>query len=149
MRIVALAALLAAALTLAGCSGGAKRLTKDEYARQADAVCREFQTKIEALGEPKSLADIVRLADRALPILEDGLGRLRRLRPHKDLEATAKAWLRTGDANVAALEDLRAAAEQRDEAAIQRVAREAETNDKLGDELATELGMKDCAEDST
>jgi len=142
---------LCAAVTLgAGCGGGGsgERLTKAEYAAKADAVCREFQAQVDELGEPQTLADLAALADKALPIVEEGVGKIRDLKPPEELQATVDEWIVTGDKSIKQLNGLRDAAKAKDRAAIQRVATEAQRNDEKSERLATKLGMTACAQDS-
>src|SRR5438876_364389 len=60
--------LVAAALAPIGLAAAATSLTPKEYAQRGDAICADYKGKIKALGVPKTFADIVRYADRALPM---------------------------------------------------------------------------------
>src|SRR5919198_2311130 len=90
--LTALCILLALAT---GCgSGGEKRLSKEEYARRADAVCRRYNAATRSLGLPQSMPGLAKVADRSLPHLDRAIRDLRALRPPEDEESTARSWLR-------------------------------------------------------
>ena len=93
MRPSAAGAALLAGLLAAGCGGGG-RLSKQDYAKQADAICSKYNRKIEALGRPKSaaLAEIARFAEQALALERKGNAELAGLKPPKSEEKTAQEW---------------------------------------------------------
>lgn len=142
-------------LLAAGCmSGGGStdivsadtRLTKAEYIEQADTICAEFDGELDALPEPKTLDDLATMAEQAKPIAEAGVAELRALSPPEALAEQVDAWLDLNDANVAAIDELREAAESGDETAVQQVAADAADNEAKADALAGEIGLTDCAD---
>jgi len=141
------AALLAAtALVTAGCGGGSGgRLSKADYAKQADAICSKYNRKVEALGAPKSLADIVGFADKALALTRQGNGELKGLKPPKSEEQTAKEWVAQNDLVAKAVADLRDAAKKNDRLAIQAALRRGQAANRTGNGLARDLGLRVCA----
>ena len=140
---------LLAVLVGSACGGGGDgdRLTREEFTSQANAICRDFDKKIDAIDEPQSIADVVDFADEAIPIFEDGLNRLGELEPPEDLQAKVDEWLGVGDEILEALRDLRDAAEDKNQARVQQILREAQTKDDRSDTLATQIGATDCADD--
>ena len=132
-------------LVLAGCGGGEKRLSKDDYADRADAICRTYNEKLRALGRPRNFEAIPKYVDRALPVARKGNSELRDLKPPKDEETTAREWLDQNQAVVAAMERLRDAAKKKDRAGIQATLSEASTASSAANRLARELGLKVCA----
>src|SRR5438046_6383047 len=88
--------LLLALVFAAGCGGGGssgQRLTREQYAARADAICTKYKQKSDAISRPATLPDLAKIADQVLPLLDDARGELRSLRPPEHEEATAKAWL--------------------------------------------------------
>jgi hypothetical protein len=137
---------------VAGCmSGGGSssssddRLTKAEYIEQADAICARFDEELDALAEPETLDDLAAMATEAKPIAESGVAELRALNPPEELDEQVGAWLALNDANVAAIDELREAAETGDESAVQQVAADAAANEDKADAAASEIGLTDCA----
>jgi hypothetical protein len=137
--------LLMAVLIAAGCGSGGGRLSKEEYAKRADAICSTYNQKLRALGQPRNLEALPEYVDRALPVARKGNGELRDLRPPKDEETKAKEWLDQNQAVVAAMERLRDAAKKGNRAAIQVALGEASTANRAANRLARELDLRVCA----
>jgi len=138
-----------AAVLLAGCTGGSSepevRLTADEWARQADRICAEYEGRLARLAEADDLGGLARMAAEAEPIAEEGLDALRRLDPPEELAERVEEWLARNAENVRAIGELRAAAEAGDETRVQELASAAADNEAEADRLAAELGLDDCA----
>ncbi|MDQ3822073.1 MAG: hypothetical protein M3321_02395 [Actinomycetota bacterium] len=140
--LVALAALVAA-----GCGGGGgDRLSRAEFVAQADAICRKYEARLEALGQPQDVSELRSFADRALPIARDGRDELGELNPPEELEEDYDAWLERGDEAIEMVERLRDASEDGDRAEIQRIAQDAQRIDAESNRLARDLGFEQCGE---
>ena len=140
------AAVLATALLalFAGCGGGG-RLSKVDYAKQADAICSKYNRKIQALGTPRSLADIGGFADKALALTRSGNAELRGLKAPKSEEQTAKEWIAQNDLVAAAVRDLAAAAKKNDKPGIQAALKRGQSANTSANGLARDLGLRVCA----
>ena len=139
--------LLVATGILAGCGSGdssEKRLTRAEYAQQADAICGKYKQRTDALARPANLPDLAKVADQVLPILDDARAELRRLEPPPSEQATADAWLDQFDVIVDDVKKIRNRAKANDTAGVQKLARPALKHDRRANELATRLGMHVC-----
>ena len=143
MRAAAVA-LLALAL-VAGCSGGSGRLSKEEYAQQADALCTKYDAELAKLPSPTTLDALAQMAVQAKAIAAEGAAKLRALQPPEELQKQADAWLALNDANVKDIESMRKAAAANDRVKVQEIARDASRNEAMADELARKLGLKACA----
>lgn len=138
--------LLLAALLAAGCGGGSggQRLTREQYAAKADAICGKYKQKADALARPATLSDLARVSEQVLPLLHDARGELRSLQPPQNEEATANAWIDAFDVTIKDVEKIRDAAKKNDSEAVQAAARPALQHDQHGNDLATQLGMTVC-----
>ncbi len=138
-----------AALALAGCGGGGDKsggtLTKAEFVALANAICKDYDARIDALGEPASIEDLVGLAEKAKPIADDGVAKLRALKAPEDLQASYDKYLATGDVNIDLLMQLGEAAKSGDVAAIEKIGTEGEDNADKAHGIAAELGLTECA----
>ena len=145
MRPSAAGAALLAGLLVAGCGGGG-RLSKQDYARQADAICSKYNRKIEALGKPKSsaLAEVARFADQALALERKGNAELEGLKPPKSQEKTAREWVAQNDVVEKAVGDLRDAARKNDRAALGAALRRGNSANQVANKLARQLGLSVC-----
>ena len=147
LRVRRAPTLLIAVVLVAGCGGSSssnQRLTREEYAAQADAICKKYKQKTDTLTQPRTLADLVEVADRVLPILDHARSDLRKLRPPQNEQATAQAWLDEFDVSIDDVKKIRDVAKTNDRAAVQAAALPALRHDKHANDLATQLGMSIC-----
>jgi hypothetical protein len=143
--------LVLAIFVVAGCGGGGsgggaggKRLTREQYASKADAICSRSNRQTKSLGKPKSLSELADQFDRALPVLDRTLAELRRLRPPASEQATVDQWLASSDRLRADLTIIRARARKKDAKGVQAAYLNAARNSKRGSTLAGKLGMTVC-----
>jgi len=140
--LTALCVLLAFA---AGCgSGGEKRLSKEEYAKRADAVCRRYNEGTRPLGTPRSMPALAKVADRSLPLLDRAIRDLRALEAPEDEEATARAWVRQLSLLRSDVVRIRDHARANDARGVREVVPAAARRNARFSELATQLGMSVC-----
>ena len=144
MRRVPLAVMVVA--LVASCGGGGGRLSKEEYAKRADAICTKYNAKLKALTRPTGLSELPAYVDRALPLARKGTNELRALEPPKDEEQTAKEWLDQNDSVVGSMERLRDAAKKGDRTGIQAALNEATSANQTANRLARRLGLSVCAQ---
>jgi hypothetical protein len=134
----------------AGCGGGGssgQRLTRDQYAAKADAICSKYKQKTDALSRPSTLSDLADVSDQVLPLLHDAKGELGDLRPPEDEETTANAWLDQFDVIIGDVEKIRDAAKKGDTAGVQAAAAPALRHNQHANDLASQLGMTVCSKD--
>jgi hypothetical protein len=140
-------AIVLGAAALAGCGGGGERLTKDELVAKADSICGKYEKKLDALAEPQSMAEVESLAEEAKPIVADGVDELDQLRPPEELGDEYDRWIVLNRDSVDAIEELKDAAADGDEARVQQVVQEAARNEKEADALGRQIGLGECAND--
>jgi hypothetical protein len=146
-----LALLGSAALVAAGCGGdggggSGDRLSATEFRETADAICAEYDQKIQDLGEPESLEDLNAFIGRAIPIIEEGFNKLEELQPPEELEADWNRAMEVNAENLQLTKDLQAAAEDGNEERVQEILAQASQNEEETDRLARELGLQRCGE---
>jgi hypothetical protein len=144
-----LLAVLLCAILLTACGGGSKRLSREEYARRADATCRHFNERTKDLGSPSDVKGLVKLADQTLPLLERAIADLRRLQPPEDEEALAGRWL----ASLKRLRDdvmqIRDRAHANDLGGVAGLVPAATRDNEEAKRLAARLGMRVCTKDQS
>jgi hypothetical protein len=140
------AVLLLSCALLAACgSSGSHRLTREEYARRADAICTHYQHLTTALGVPGTTRQLAVVAGRTLRLLDMARSKLERLRPPTREERLAKEWI---DSIIVLRRDvvkLRDRALANDLLGVRRVVRPAMRHNRMSDRLATRLGMRVCS----
>lgn len=145
MRSFAASTLLVA-LLVAGCGGGGGgRLSRADYAKKADAICAEYNAKLNALARPKKEADLPGFVDKAVPLVSDASDRLSELNPPLDEQTTAEAWNQANTDIVRALERLRDAAKANDRTKMAAALKDGNTANQHANDLARTLGMTACA----
>jgi hypothetical protein len=134
-----------AIVVAAGCGGGGgKRLSRDQYASKADAVCRKYNAQAKLLVAPTNLSELGKAFDRALPLLEKAIKDLRKLKPPESEQARADQWLTQVENLKDDLAEIRDKARDNDEQGVQATFRKATQDDQRGNQLATKLGMTAC-----
>ena len=145
MRSFAASALLAAVL-VAGCgSGGGSRLSRADYAKQADKICSTYNAKLNALPQPKNQTELAGFVDKAVPLVSDASDRLSELKPPQDEQRVADAWNRANSDIVRALERLRDAAKAKNNAKMQTALADGNKANARANTLAKTLGMNACS----
>ena len=134
---------------VAGCGGGGsgERLTRDQYAEKADAICSKYKQKTDALERPSDLAGLAKIADQTVSILHDARGEFRKLRPPANEQATADAWLDQFDLLIQDVEEIRDKAKANDVSAVQQIAQKSLEHNQRANELGSQLGMTVCSKD--
>jgi hypothetical protein len=141
---------LTAALLAAGCGGdgGGEALSADEFRQEADRICAEFETKLDDVEPPNSPDDIRRFVEEAVPIIEDGTDQLNSLEPPSEFQ---DEWDRITEINEENLDTVRAvrdALENEDLEEATRLMEEAGGNEKEADQLARDIGLTKCGQDT-
>jgi len=127
-------------------SSGGDRLTRSDYAAKADAICKKYNEKTKQIGnQSKSLADVAKAFDQALPLLANALSEIRTLKPPKSEQHTVDEWLAQSEVLKHDLKEMRDKAKAKDLKGVQEAFARASANDKQGNRLAAKLGMKICS----
>jgi hypothetical protein len=144
---LALSLLLSTAL-LAGCGGGGgKRLTKEEYASKADAICAKYNEQVKQLDNPSNLDELAKISDETIPILDNAIDDLKKLKPPASEQETADRWLDQVENLKDDLSEIRDKAKDNDMQGVQAVVPKAQEHNSQSNALATQLGMEVCNSD--
>jgi hypothetical protein len=138
-------AVLAVVVLVAGC-GGKARLTRHEFARQADAICAKYNKKLRGLPQPRTLAQLNTFAAKAVPLVRQAAGELHALKPPNDEQRVADAWNKANGDVVTAMEHVRAAVKKTDRTAVTKALAEGNRANDHSNQLARALGMTTCAQ---
>jgi hypothetical protein len=142
--------LLAASLLLVACGSSDHRLSKEEYAKRADAICTRFNRQQPSLPNLQNVTvkQVERLAVQTIPLLDRTTADLARLAPPKDEQELADRWL-------AALRRLRAdamrirdRARANDLAGVAALVEPSQRDETAAEMLAAQLGTSVCSKPS-
>jgi hypothetical protein len=142
---------LAGALTLllAACGGGSgeeQRLTADQFRQQADAICKQYEDKINALGSPNSLAELGNFVDKAVPIIEEGNEKLGALQPPEELADDWERAMDLQDQNLGVAKDLQQAIRDQDTPKVQELLAKLDETDAQSNQIARNMGLEECGQ---
>jgi len=144
-RVLVGAALLA---LLAAC-GGSSGLSKADYVKQADAVCRDGAKQIAALEVPSDVTGLPAAAARVVAVQRATLDRLRAIHPPKADKAQIAKWIALVDQTLDQAE-MSASSQRRGD--LQRAVT-ANANgaalDGRADEIARGYGLRTCVQAAT
>jgi acyl-CoA reductase-like NAD-dependent aldehyde dehydrogenase len=131
-------------LAVAGCGGEAERLSREEYAQKADAICAKGNQRTKKLPNPANLSELADVADRTIEILDQALNDLRKLEPPADQEKIVDQWLAQFENLKDDLAEIRDKARADDIGGVRDIAERAQNHNDRANELATTLGMNVC-----
>ena len=145
----ALLVVIVVPMLVAACGGQDRgpRLTKEQFASKADAICAKYNDKVSSLGNPQTLTELADVADNTIPVLRDAIRDFRRLNPPEAQENTVDAWLEAVDELENDLEEIRDEADKGSLKGVQAVVPNADQHNKRSNELAAQLGMTVCNTD--
>ena len=139
-------------MALAAC-GGDDAPSADEFAKDANNICADLEKAGQGLQEPESVAEIEKFASDAEREIDEAVKRLDELEtPEGDDGEKAQQFIDaikkdTDDKIKPALQELRNAAQAKDEKAIVAAAEKIQKVDtKEADRLASEVGARGCAD---
>jgi hypothetical protein len=157
MRFLGVTAAGCAALLLAACGGGGgsskggttEALTADQFRRQADAICRKYEDKLNELGSPSSMEELQDFVTSALPLIQEGNDELHGLPPPDELQDDWDAAMKLQDESVETMHDLDDAVRSNDLSALQTITKALDDNQAESEQLAQKLGLHNCGEPQT
>jgi hypothetical protein len=141
----------AAALFLAACgggggAGGGQSLSAEEFRQQADAICKQYEDKLNELDSPSSLDDLADFVDKAVPILEEGNNKLAELEAPDDLSGDWDRAMELQDENLQVTRDLQKAIHDNDTARVQELVSKLDATDAESTRLARKVGLESCGQ---
>jgi hypothetical protein len=154
-RMTRLAPILLALLAFGIASCGDDAPTREEFAENANEICRETEQALENVGQnaesPQDVADAV---DQVIEESRDAVDRLADLeQPEGDAGEAAETFVNSTrteieDKGIPALEDLRDALADGDQQGAQDAAQRLQAIESdASNKAARELGADECAED--
>ena len=144
-------ALLGAVALIAGCGGGddSGGLSADEFRQQADAICADANTRIDALTDPSADDQVLGFLQSGLTIQTDQIAKLKALEAPSDLSASfgeATALLDQQLATITGMTE-RIDAGEDPSTVLAEVSPELGDLNEQADAKAKELGLTVCGSD--
>ena len=139
MRAHAAAALLP--LLIAACGGG---LSKGELVAKGDAICARINKQIAKEPDPKTAADLERLANRTAELSDPAIKDMEALEPPSELESDFDRFVASLKRQRDLTKKIGAAAGEDDTAEIQKIGSDAQKAQDEYRRLTGKLGFKQC-----
>ena len=140
MRTRAAVALLVPAL-VAGCGGG---LSKSELVAKGDAICARVNKQIAKEPDPKTAADLERLAQRTVEISGPAIKDMEALEPPGELEGDFDKFVASLNRQRDFTRQIGEAAGDGDTAKVQRVGADAQKAQAEYNRVSAKIGFKQC-----
>jgi hypothetical protein len=137
-------AAVSAVLAAAACGGGDDRLSREELVEEGDAICVEYESRVDEIEEIQGPDDVERYVDEARPVIEEGTDELDALTPPEELEDDYDRWISLTREGVASLDELEAAAAAGDAEGLQEIVESLDDSEAEADSLAQEIGFQEC-----
>jgi hypothetical protein len=135
--VVALLAIAGAAVALLGGGGGS------DFTAKADAICKEFSAKVKAVPRPSDSSQVASYLGQVLPIVQQGVSELRRVKPPPDKAAAYRDYLAGYDQTISLVDQgANANGDVSTQAAVLKQV--AGLNNDLNAK-ASSLGLSECA----
>src|SRR5215210_7378488 len=140
MRTRAAVALLVPAL-VAGCGGG---LSKSELVAKGDAICARVNKQIAKEPDPKTAADLERLARRTAEISGPAIKDMEELEPPGELEDEFETFLKSLKRQRDLTQQIGEAAGDGDTAKVQRIGADAQKAQAEYNRVSAKIGFEQC-----
>ena len=140
MRMHAAAALLLL-VVVAGCGGG---LSKSELVAKGDAICKRINTRMAKEPDPKTTADLQRLAKRTVELSDPAIDDMEALEPPSDLEDDFKKFVASLKRQRDLTKEIGDAAGNDDTAKVQDIGTKAQKAQDEYRRLTGKIGFKQC-----
>jgi hypothetical protein len=140
MRTHAAAAVLPV-LLVAACGGG---LSKQELVAKGDAICKRINTQMAKEPDPKSAADLQRLAKRTVELSDPAIDDMDALEPPSDLEDDFKKFVASLKRQRDLTKKIGDAAGKGDTAEVQELGGQAQKAQDEYRRLTGKIGFKEC-----
>jgi hypothetical protein len=140
--------LVVLASPLAACGGDSRSaLSTEEFIDRMATVCDDLQSGLDALGEPTDNAALATLARKAGNLLSDARAAFGDITPPEALSKDYADFLEVIDQQIQGATDLKNAARDGDEAAIEKAGTALSQLVDEKDSIADDLGVPECMSD--
>ena len=136
------------ALLLAGCAGD-DELSKARYVSELNRMCEDFSAKEKEIGEPQTIADLVKKGPRVLEAFDEAiLDKVRALKAPNEIAGQGQRLVRLAERQHNVLSQLIAAADANNLRRVQALAAANATVNKQASSIARDLGAEACSRDA-
>jgi len=132
-------------LALAGCGGGGKDSAHKAFTKSLNAICKDDNAKLAKIKGPSTATQIPAYVQAAIPIIQDEAARLAKVSTPSDQKANLTAAAGVLARQIAAAQQMSAAAASGDTARVQSIIKQNSGLHGQGQRLAKAIGASECA----
>jgi hypothetical protein len=132
-------------LAVAGCGGGSKTLSKEEYASKLNQICADYNKTVTRIGRPTSPAELASKGKMLIAEFDKALAKVNALEPPSAIEADVERFVAEYRRLRELVSRIVAAAKQNDTASVVGLAMQASPLDRDTARLGKKLGAPACA----
>jgi hypothetical protein len=130
----------------AAACGEGDTLSKAEYVSELSTMCEDFAVREQAIGEPETIADLVKNGPRIVEAFEQAVaGKVGDLHAPPEIAAEADRLVEIANQQRDVLDELVEAAEKDDLADVQRLAGRNAALNAESSAIARHIGAKSCS----
>jgi hypothetical protein len=117
---------------------------------KGNAICAKYNAKQRAVSQPKNINELSDALRKLLPIAQQQLDELKKLKPPKeDEDAWKKLLARADQENTFVTKRLLPASDKRDRAKILQLFNDLQTLEQQSNADARKLGLSTCAQEAS
>ena len=135
-------------LVLCSCGGGGsdngKRLTKEQFAAKANAICVSFNKANSAAGTPASIKEAIAQVEKLTPLYEKRVSDLAKLKPPANEEATVSRIVALETKRTSLVKEVLAALKKNDVVAANKLVQSGNADSKEAKSLYPKVGLTEC-----
>jgi hypothetical protein len=144
---------LVALAVLAGCGGGAERLSKAEFIERWDSICQTYNDRRDTIledlpAEPtaENLPQFAEVLRELAPLVREGIAELKKVQPPEADQAVIDAILADVEESADRVDDAADAAESSDLEALVAAAQSLADSNERVERAAEDYGFHECGQ---
>jgi len=138
---------IGAVLVLCSCGGGGgnKRLTKEQFAAKANAICVSFNNANSATGTPANINEAIAQVEKLTPLYEKRITDLGKLKPPSNEQAAVNRVVALEKKRTSLAKDVLAALKKNDVVTANKLIQSGKVDNKEAKGLFKTLGLTACS----
>jgi hypothetical protein len=133
------------------CGGSSHRLSHAQLVQRANSICQNFNQQLRALPQPTNPLEIGRYVKRAVPLEQNALTKLKKLKPSKGDESDYTQFVAQvqRETTLAQNELVPATQAPTNPKHVRFILGKLAAMDKTGNAIANKLGLSTCAQSAS
>jgi uncharacterized coiled-coil DUF342 family protein len=143
-RVIVVGAAVGLVGAAVGC-GSSKALSADDYSKQVNQICVDYNAKVKEIGEPNSISGIADKGPQLADEFHKAIAKAKKLETPDELKETSDRFISNSEELANTIDELVDAAKN-DQSKIGAIGQKLDMLGKTNDSLAQQLNVPACAE---